>query len=84
MGILSAWHKEKQVQRAQQGARHGLRDRANVKGLPVNGAAPYGYRLRYDLDNGKKVPVAYEPDPATYPVVVESGDRCWPANRCTK
>ena len=69
MEFLSAWQKEKQVQRAQQGARDGLRDRALLKGLPVNGAAPYGYRLRYELDDkGQKVPVAYEPDSAAYPV----------------
>ena len=56
MEFLSAWQKEKQVQRAQQGARDGLRDRALLKGLPVNGASPYGYRLRYELDEkGQKV-----------------------------
>ena len=44
--FLSARHKEKKVQRAQHGARDGLLDRALLKGLPVNGAVPYGYRLR--------------------------------------
>lgn len=41
---LSAWAKEKQVYRAQQGARDGLRDRARVRGLPTTNRAPYGYR----------------------------------------
>mgnify|MGYP001558872923 CR=1 FL=1 len=44
MEFLSAWHKEKQVYRAQQGARDGLRDRARLRGLPINGRAAYGYR----------------------------------------
>ena len=69
MEFLSAWQKERQVHRTQQGARDGLRDRAREKGLPVNGAVPYGYRLHYELDKkGNKVPIAYEPNPATYPV----------------
>ena len=69
MEFLSAWSKEKQVHRAQQGARDGLRDRAKVKGLPVNGSTPYGYRLRYDLSNGNKVPKAFEPVPQAHQVV---------------
>ena len=44
MEFLSAWSKEKQVYRAQQGARDGMRDRARLRGLPVNGRAAYGYR----------------------------------------
>jgi site-specific DNA recombinase len=69
MEFLSAWAKEKQVNRAQQGAHDGLRDRALLNGMPVNGSVPYGYRLRYELAKGdKKVPVAFEPDAATYPV----------------
>jgi DNA invertase Pin-like site-specific DNA recombinase len=72
MHFLDAWAKEKQVKRTQIGARDGLRDRARISGLPVNGHAPYGYRLRYELvhegQKVKRVPVAYEPDPATYPV----------------
>ena len=44
MEFLSAWAKEKSVLRAQQGARDGLRDRARLRGLPVNGHAPYGYQ----------------------------------------
>ncbi|MEE9199587.1 MAG: recombinase family protein [Dehalococcoidia bacterium] len=44
MEFLSAWSKEKQVLRAQQGARDGLRDRALLKGLPAGGPPPYGYR----------------------------------------
>lgn len=66
MEFLSAWSKEKQVHRAQQGARDGLRDRAKIKGLPVNGNTPYGYRLRKELRGDQKVPVAIEPDPATH------------------
>jgi site-specific DNA recombinase len=68
MEFLSAWSKEKQVNRAQQGARDGLRDRAKIKGLPVNGHAPYGYQLRYEINQDKKCPVAWEPNPLTYPV----------------
>ena len=48
MEFLSAWAKEKQVHRAQQGARDGLRDRARLKGLPVTGRPPYGYQFRYE------------------------------------
>lgn len=66
MEFLSAWSKEKQVHRAQQGAKDGLRDRAKLRGLPTNGTAPYGYRFRYDERGGKKIPVALEPNPATY------------------
>ena len=44
MEFLSAWQKEKQVLRAQRGAKDGLRDRVRLKGLPANGRAPYGYR----------------------------------------
>ena len=73
MEFLSAWAKEKQVHRAQQGAKDGLRDRARIKGLPVTGHAPYGYRFRYELQGGQKTPVALEPDPTTYPVA----DRIW-------
>jgi site-specific DNA recombinase len=73
MEFLSAWSKEKQVNRAQQGAKDGLRDRARVKGLPTNGKAPYGFRLRYELVTEgqavKQVPAAYEPDSSAYPVV---------------
>ena len=66
MEFLSAWSKEKQVHRAQQGARDGLRDRARLKGLPVTGIPPYGYQFRYEDQAGKRVPVALEPDPSTY------------------
>ena len=45
MEFLSAWQKEKQVQRAQQGAHDGLWDQALLKGLPVNWASHYGYQL---------------------------------------
>ena len=43
MEFLSAWAKEKQVHRAQQGARDGLRDRARLKGLPPSPRNLYGY-----------------------------------------
>ena len=68
MELLSAWAKEKQVHRAQQGSRDGLRDRAKIKGLPVNGHAPYGFQMRYNLQDGKKVPVAFEANPQAYPI----------------
>src|SRR3990172_6372953 len=35
--------KERSVERAQQGARDGLRDRAKLKGLPTTRGNPYGY-----------------------------------------
>ncbi|MBI2872050.1 MAG: recombinase family protein [Chloroflexi bacterium] len=44
MEFLSAWSKEKQVLRAQQGARDGLRDRVKLRHLPANTRAGYGYR----------------------------------------
>ncbi len=68
MEFLSAWAKEKQVHRAQQGARDGLRDRARLKGLPVTGRPPYGYQFRYEHQAGKRIPVALVPDPNTYTV----------------
>jgi site-specific DNA recombinase len=69
MEFLSAWAKEKQVHRAQKGAADGLRDRARLHGLPVNGHAPYGYRFQYRWgDANQRIPVALEPDPTTYPV----------------
>jgi len=74
MEFISAWSKEKQVHRAQQGSKDGLRDRARLKGLPVTGKAPYGYQLRYDLQGSTKVPVAFEPTPQTYPVVSQIWD----------
>ena len=46
MEFLSAWSKEKQVHRAQQGAKDGLRDRARLRGLPTNSKAPYGYQWK--------------------------------------
>ena len=42
--FLSAWQKERQVLRAQQGSRDGLRDRVRIKKLPASNKAPYGYR----------------------------------------
>ncbi len=57
MEFISAWSKEKQVRRAQQGAKDGLRDRAKKRGLPTNGIAPLGYHFRYQDLNGKKIPV---------------------------
>ena len=59
MEFLSAWAKEKQVYRAQQGARDGLRDRARVRGLPTTNKAPYGYQW-----SGAR----FEPDPPTFHV----------------
>lgn len=57
--FLSAWAKEKQVLRAQQGARDGLRDRAKIRGLPAVPIPPYGYTW-----NGN----VFEPDPRSSPV----------------
>ena len=59
MDFLSAWAKEKQVLRAQQGAADGLRDRAAIRGLPSVPVAPYGYRW-----NGSK----FEAHTATFHV----------------
>ena len=61
MEFLSAWAKEKQVHRAQQGAKDGLRDRARLKGLPATGKCPYGYQFRYEDRHGVESPVAFEP-----------------------
>lgn len=68
MEFLSAWAKEKQVHRAQQGSKDGLRDRAAKKGLPVNNKPPYGYQFCFEERGGKRIPVALEPS-ITYPVV---------------
>ena len=59
MEFLSAWQKEKQVLRAQQGARDGLRARATLRGLPAVPRAPYGYQW-----NGR----VFESDPVTFPM----------------
>lgn len=59
MEFLSAWSKEKQVLRAQQGARDGIRDRVRLKRLPSSTNAPYGY-----LWDGAQ----FRPDPVTAPV----------------
>jgi site-specific DNA recombinase len=69
MEFISAWSKEKQVHRAQQGAKDGLRDRARVKGLPIGGRAPYGYKFEYELRNQIKTPVALVPKYPDYYVV---------------
>ena len=53
MEFVSAWSKEKQMLRAQQGASDGLRDRARIRGLPATPGAPYGYRwngIQFELD----------------------------------
>ncbi|MCI0795167.1 MAG: recombinase family protein [Chloroflexi bacterium] len=68
--LALALGKEKSVQRAQQGSKDGLRDRARLRGLPVTGIPPYGFRFRYLEAAGKRVPVALEPDPATYHIAV--------------
>ena len=47
MDFAMSWAKEQQVLRAQQGARDGQRDRAKLRGLPVNGKAAYGFKFRY-------------------------------------
>ena len=63
--------KEKSVLRAQQGAKDGLRDRAEIHGLPVTGTPPYGYRFRYEERGGKKLPVALDPNPDTYHIAAD-------------
>ena len=35
---------------------------AKKRGLPTNGTAPLGYQFRYQDLNGKRIPVALEPD----------------------
>ena len=59
MEFVSAWAKETQVHRAQQGARDGLRDRARIRGLPAVPSPAYGYRW-----NGRQ----FEPDPLTFAI----------------
>ena len=54
MEFVSAWAKETQVHRAQQGARDGLRDRARIRGLPAVPTPAYGYRWngrQFELDS---------------------------------
>ena len=68
--LALALGKEKSVQRAQQGSKDGLRDRARIQGLPVTGIPPYGFRFRYLEAGGKRVPEALEPDTATYHIAV--------------
>jgi site-specific DNA recombinase len=59
--LALALGKERSVLRAQQGARDGLRDRAVIKGLPPNMAAPYGMRWQNDrLVPNENYPVACE------------------------
>ena len=64
MEFLSAWSKEKEVRRAQQGAKDGLHDRATLGGLPINGNPPYGFKFRLE----RRIPVALEPNLDNYPV----------------
>jgi hypothetical protein len=45
MEFLSAWQKEKQVMRAQQGARDGLRDRAQSPRFTSCAQKPFGLHL---------------------------------------
>jgi site-specific DNA recombinase len=66
MEFLDAWSKEKSVKRTQDSSRDGLRDRVLEHHLPSNGHLPYGYHYRYELVNGKKTPVAVEPDAERY------------------
>lgn len=48
--------KEKQVERAQTGAKQGLSDRAHLKGLPPTTRRVYGYKWDGDKSDGKYVP----------------------------
>ncbi len=68
MDFAMSWAKEQQVLRAQQGARDGQRDRAKLRGLPVNGKAPYGYKFRYSGEGASRTMTALGPDPVTYPI----------------
>ena len=60
-----------QVIRAQQGAKDGQRDRAKLRGLPVNGKATYGFKFRYTGVGRDRVMTALEPDPLTYPIACQ-------------
>lgn len=64
--LALALGKEKSVLRAQQGAKDGLRDRAKLKGMPVNGKPPYGFKFRYESSGDKAIPVGLEPEPSTH------------------
>lgn len=68
--FASAWSKQLQAHRAQKVAKDGLRDRAKKRGLPVTGIPPHGFRFRYQEPGVNRVPVALEPDPATYHIAV--------------
>jgi hypothetical protein len=72
MEFLSAWKKEDSVHRSQRGAKDGLRDRAKIKGLPVNGKAPYGYRFRYQqISSTVRLPEALEPQLPQHAIVAQ-------------
>ncbi len=57
--FISAWQKQAQVHRAQQGARDGLRDRVKLRGLPPVYAKPYGYQ--WSADHTRLQPTAAWP-----------------------
>ncbi len=54
--LALALGKERSVQRAQQGARDGLRDRVVLKGKPANGRAPLGFRWEHTNGQHRLVP----------------------------
>ena len=76
MEFLSAWAKEKQVNRAQQRAEDGLRDRARLKGLPATGKCTYGYQFRYEDRHGVESPVAFEPRLPEYLIAQRTWKAC--------
>ena len=57
MEFLSAWSKEKQVHRAQQGAKDGMRDRVKLKRQPASPKNPYGYV--WNAERTALLPTAY-------------------------
>lgn len=68
MAMLAGMSKRDSVIENRPRIKAGLRARTVIKSLPVTGRVAYGYQLRYELKDGKKTPVAFEPDPTTYPV----------------
>jgi len=54
--LALALAKEKQVERAQSGAKQGLSDRAKLLGLPPTRRDTYGYNWKGDKSNGRFIP----------------------------
>lgn len=68
VAYLNAVNKRNTVTELRIRVKDGLRDRAKLMGLPTNGKTPLGFSFRYALRDGRKTPVALEPNDSTYPI----------------